>query len=71
MTDKAEAASPIADRQHEALLLIARRVVEWMRAVDDIQDDLEYLNSGDGWDDMRETAAMAALVIAAQEEQAA
>lgn len=41
------------------LELIARRIVEWVRAVDDDPDDLAYLNGSDGWNDIRETAAMA------------
>lgn len=49
----------------EELVLVAKRVVEWMRAVDDEEDDLQYLNgSADGWGDMRETAAIAAAALA-------
>lgn len=45
------------------LELIARRVVEWVRAVDDDSDDLDYLNGPDGWNDIRETASMAAAIV--------
>lgn len=51
------------------LLLVALRVVEWMRAVDDGGDDLEYLNR-DGWDDMRETAEMARRAVSRARNEA-
>lgn len=45
------------------LQLIARRIVEWVRAVDS-DDDLDYLNGPDGWADIRETAQMARDALA-------
>lgn len=45
------------------LLLVAKRIAEWVRAVDEDGDDLTYLNS-DGWADVRETADMARAAIA-------
>lgn len=52
----------------DKLLVIAKRIVEWVRAVDDETDDLEYLNSGEGWDDIHETAEMAKRAIASIEQ---
>lgn len=43
----------------ERLSLVARRIVHWVEAVEDLDDDLEYLNSRDGWDDIHETAMLA------------
>jgi Restriction alleviation protein Lar len=46
----------------DQLTIVAKRIVEWMRAVDDEADDLAYLNA-DGWADMRETAQMARTAL--------
>ncbi|MCC4234508.1 hypothetical protein LL253_17690 [Sphingobium soli] len=53
----------MSDDRIRQLELIARRVVEWVRAVDDDADDLDYLNGPDGWNDIRETAAMARAIV--------
>lgn len=48
------------------LQLVARRIVEWVRA-GDADDDLDYLNGPDGWADIRETAQMARDALASGE----
>ena len=53
--------------ENERLREIAQGLNEWDRRVNVIDDDLEYLNSGGGWNDIQELAVRARAALAQKE----
>lgn len=49
--------------QVQALVDIARDISTWQERADDLDDDLEYLNSGGGWSDMQAIADRARAAL--------